>query len=145
MPYATGEARIATRPYSSGSSIFVPPEVLEPLGGQLGVPDVLMPEPLLNGPRVVPIVGQLEAAGMARHVRVAGAGDGCPVALTCSAASLNFSIPAPLSGGRKPPRTLARALEAEAGDDPGPGPLIPTALVADRSGPLAAGDRGEPV
>src|SRR3954447_16298951 len=118
MPYATGEATIATRPYSSGSSIFVPPEVLEPLGGQLGVPDVLMPEPLLNGPRVVPIVGQLEAAGMARHVRVAGAGEGSPVALPCSAASLNFSNPAPLNRAPKALSLLARCLEAEAGDDP---------------------------
>jgi hypothetical protein len=31
--------------------------------------DVLMPDPLLNGAGVVPVVGELEAAGMPEHVR----------------------------------------------------------------------------
>src|SRR3954469_11015381 len=37
---------------------------------------------------------------------------------------LNFSSAAPLSRGPKPAPTLARRLEADAGTDPGPGPLI---------------------
>jgi hypothetical protein len=32
--------------------------------------DVLVPEVVLHGPRVVPIIGQLKPAGMAKHVRV---------------------------------------------------------------------------
>jgi hypothetical protein len=32
--------------------------------------DVLVPEVMLQGPRVVAIVGELEPAGMAQHVRV---------------------------------------------------------------------------
>src|SRR5262245_61051665 len=49
-----------------------PPKVLEPLGRHFGVPDrmldVFMPE--LPSPRVVAIIGELEPAGMAKHVRV---------------------------------------------------------------------------
>jgi hypothetical protein len=52
----------------------VPPKVLEPIGRQFGVPDgvldVLVPKVVLQGPRVVAIVGQLEPAGVAKHVRV---------------------------------------------------------------------------
>jgi hypothetical protein len=32
--------------------------------------DVLVPEVMLQGPRVVAVVGQLEPAGVAKHVRV---------------------------------------------------------------------------
>src|SRR5262249_2458339 len=46
----------------------------EPVGRHVGVPDrvlnVLVPEVVLQGPRVVAIIGQLEPAGMAKHVRV---------------------------------------------------------------------------
>jgi hypothetical protein len=51
---------------------LVPPKILEPVGRHVGVPDrvldVLVPEVVLQGPRVVAIVGQLEPAGMAKHV-----------------------------------------------------------------------------
>src|SRR5215831_14828098 len=51
-----------------------PPKVLEPVGCHVGVPDgvlnVLVPEIVLQGSRVVAIVGQLEPAGMAKHVWV---------------------------------------------------------------------------
>src|SRR5262249_51090807 len=54
----------------------VPPKVLESVGRHFGVPDrvldVLMPEVVLQGARVVAIVGELEPAGMAEHVRVDG-------------------------------------------------------------------------
>ena len=60
--------------YRSAPSSSVPPKVLEPVGRHFGVPDrvldVLMPEVVLQGPRVVAIIGQLEPAGMAKHVRV---------------------------------------------------------------------------
>src|SRR5262249_27302858 len=52
----------------------VPPKVLEPVGCHVGVPDrvlnVVVAEVVLQGPRVVAIVGQLKPAGMAKHVRV---------------------------------------------------------------------------
>src|SRR5262245_59555520 len=52
----------------------VPPKVLEPIGCHVGVPDgvlnVLVPEVMLQGPRVVAVVGELEPTGMAKHVRV---------------------------------------------------------------------------
>src|SRR5262249_61033796 len=50
------------------------PKVLEPVRRHFGVPDrvlnVLVAEVVLQGPRVVAIIGQLEPAGMAKHVRV---------------------------------------------------------------------------
>ena len=50
------------------------PEVLEPVGRQLGVAngmlDVLVPQIGLQRPRVMPFVGQRIAAGMAQHVRM---------------------------------------------------------------------------
>ena len=50
------------------------PEVLEPVGGELGVAggvlDVAVPEPFLDRPGVVPAMGEREAAAMAQHVRV---------------------------------------------------------------------------
>ena len=53
-----------------------PPKILEPIRRQLGVPnrmlDVLVPEVLLQDAGVVAIVGQLEPAGVAQHVRVDG-------------------------------------------------------------------------
>jgi len=52
----------------------VPPKVLEPIGRHFGVPDrvlnVLVPEVVLQNPRVVAVVGELEATGMAKHVWV---------------------------------------------------------------------------
>jgi len=59
---------------SSAPPWSVPPKVLEPVGRHFGVPDrvlnVLVPEVVLKGPRVVAIIGQLEPTGMAKHVRV---------------------------------------------------------------------------
>ena len=56
------------------STTLIPPKVLEPVGRQFGVPDgvldVLVPKVVLQGPRVVTIVGELEPAGVAKHVRV---------------------------------------------------------------------------
>src|SRR5215468_4397949 len=52
----------------------VPPKILESVGCHFGVSDgvlnVLVPEVVLQGPRVVAIVSQLEPTGMAKHVRV---------------------------------------------------------------------------
>src|SRR5262245_43291499 len=52
----------------------IPPKVPKPVGRKLGVPngvlDVLMPEVVLQGARVVAIVGKLALAGMAEHVRM---------------------------------------------------------------------------
>ena len=52
----------------------VPPKVLEAVGRHFGVSDgvldVLVPEVVLQGARVVAIVSELEPAGMAEHVRV---------------------------------------------------------------------------
>ena len=51
--------------------LSVPPKLFEAVGRQFGVPDlvlnVLVPEVMLQGPRVVAVVGQLEAAGMAKQ------------------------------------------------------------------------------
>jgi hypothetical protein len=59
---------------SSAPPWSVPPKVLEPVGSHFGVSDrvldVLVPEVVLQGARVVAIIGQLEAAGVAKHVRV---------------------------------------------------------------------------
>jgi hypothetical protein len=55
-------------------ALSVPPEVLEAVGRHFGVPDrvlnVLVPEVVLQGPRVVAIVRKLEPTGMAKHVWV---------------------------------------------------------------------------
>jgi len=51
-----------------------PPKVLEPVRRHFGVPDrvlnVLVPEVVLQSPRIVAIVSELEPTGMAKHVRV---------------------------------------------------------------------------
>src|SRR5262249_42357679 len=51
-----------------------PPKVLEPVGRHFGVSDrvldVLVPEVVLQSPRVVAIIGELEPTGMAKHVWV---------------------------------------------------------------------------
>jgi hypothetical protein len=48
------------------------PKVLEAVGRHFGVPDrvlnVFVPKVVLQGSRVVAIIGQLEPAGMAQHV-----------------------------------------------------------------------------
>src|SRR6516225_3725996 len=63
-----------TKASSSGRSDSTPPKVLEPVGRHFGVPDgvldVLVPEVVLQGPRVVSIVRELESTGMAKHVWV---------------------------------------------------------------------------
>ena len=50
------------------------PEILEPIGGQLGVAYGVLNVPVakigLQAARVVPFVGQGEAAGMAQHMRM---------------------------------------------------------------------------
>src|SRR5262249_19949063 len=52
----------------------VPPKILEPVGRHFGVPDcvldVLVAKVVLQGARVVAIVGELEPTGVAKHVRV---------------------------------------------------------------------------
>src|SRR5262245_34508866 len=52
----------------------VPPKVLESVGRHFGVPDrvldVLVPEVVLQGARVVAVIRELEPAGMAKHMRV---------------------------------------------------------------------------
>ena len=57
---------------------LVLPEGLEPVGRHLCVPhrvrDVFVPEVVLQRTRVVPVVGELEPAGMAKHVRVSREG-----------------------------------------------------------------------
>jgi hypothetical protein len=56
--------------------VSVLPEPLEPIRRQLRVPhrmlDVPVPEVVLDRPRVVAVVGELGAAGVAQHVRVHG-------------------------------------------------------------------------
>jgi hypothetical protein len=56
--------------------ISVPPEVAEPIGRELripdGVDDVLVAQVALDGPRVVPVVGELVSAGVPEHVRMDG-------------------------------------------------------------------------
>src|SRR5262249_54398374 len=55
-------------------SSSVPPKVLEPVrrhvGVSNGVLNVLVPEVVLQGPRVMAIVREFEPTGMAQHVRV---------------------------------------------------------------------------
>jgi hypothetical protein len=52
---------------------LVPPKVLESVGRHFGVPDrvldVLVAKAVLQGPRVVAVVGQLEPTGMAMQQR----------------------------------------------------------------------------
>src|SRR6516165_6525338 len=63
-------------PRTWGWPLSIPPKVLEAVGRQFGVPDgvldVLVSKVVLQGPRVVTIVGQLKPASMAKHVRVDG-------------------------------------------------------------------------
>ena len=51
--------------------LSVPPKVFEAVRSHFGVPDrvlnVFVPEVVLQGPRVVAIVGELEPAGMAKR------------------------------------------------------------------------------
>src|SRR5262245_7042127 len=60
--------RCASRPEVRSA----PPKVLEPVGRHFGVAhrvlNVLVPEVMLQGSRVVAIVGELEPTGMAQHV-----------------------------------------------------------------------------
>src|SRR3954468_1428000 len=73
-PYVIVEMATVMRQYSNSLLVFVLPEILELLRSQLGIPcrvlNVAMAQPLLNGSRVVPIVGQLKAAGVTQHVRM---------------------------------------------------------------------------
>src|SRR5262249_61111161 len=62
--------RCASRPEVRSASS----KVLEPVWRHFGVPDrmldVLVPKVVLQGPRVVTIVGELKTTGMAQHVWV---------------------------------------------------------------------------
>lgn len=53
---------------------LIPPKILKPIRRQLGIPhrmlNVLMPQVMLNRPRILPIVRQLKPASMAKHVWV---------------------------------------------------------------------------
>jgi hypothetical protein len=57
-----------------GFPIVIPPKVFESVGYHVGVPngvlDVLVPEVVLEGARVVAVIRELEPAGMAKHVRM---------------------------------------------------------------------------
>jgi hypothetical protein len=57
-----------------GGSQTLSPEILEPIRRQLrvahGVLDVLVPEPSLQRPRIVPRIRQREPAAVPQHVRV---------------------------------------------------------------------------
>src|SRR5215469_9209677 len=57
-----------------GQQTYSPPEILEPIDGQLGIPDgvldVLMTEVMLERASIVPIVRKLVSAGVPEHVRV---------------------------------------------------------------------------
>jgi hypothetical protein len=57
-----------------GRRLTLPPEILEPVRRQFGVPDrvlnVLVAEIGLQRPRILAVVGQLVAARMPQHVRV---------------------------------------------------------------------------
>ena len=63
-----------------GASLLssIPPEILEPIWRKLcvahGVLDVLVAEVMLNGPRVVSVVGEFVAACVAEHLGVNGEG-----------------------------------------------------------------------
>src|SRR5262245_10371142 len=63
---------------SGGNGCLIAPEVFEPVRRQLGVPDrvldVLVAEPCLQRPRIVPGIGQGVAAGVPQHVREDGEG-----------------------------------------------------------------------
>src|SRR5262249_48729628 len=62
----------ASSEFSPAPSSSVPPKVLEPVWRHVGVPDrvlnVLVPEVVLQGPRIVTIIGELEPTGVAKHV-----------------------------------------------------------------------------
>lgn len=55
-------------------SVSVLPEILEPIRRHLGVSnrvhDIFMPQVVLEGPSIMPIVGQLVASGVPEHVRM---------------------------------------------------------------------------
>src|SRR6516165_4236820 len=60
--------------FSRAPSSSAPPKVLEAVGCHVGVPngvlDVLVPEVVLEGARVVAVIRELEPTGVAKHVRV---------------------------------------------------------------------------
>ena len=69
----SGNFRLAiARPVLAAYGFSIPPEVLEPIRGHLGIPDgmhdVLVPEVVLQRARVVPVIRELVPAGVAEHV-----------------------------------------------------------------------------
>jgi hypothetical protein len=68
-------AGVPTRRGPTGSAAgSVAPKPLEPVGRQVCIPyrmsDILVTKVMLERPRIVPLVGQLVAAGVPEHVRV---------------------------------------------------------------------------
>jgi len=75
--YPNSPSRISAAIRALGSPPHVRsvlPEALEPVCRELGVShrvlNVLVPQIVLQRARVLPVVGELEAAGVAQHVRV---------------------------------------------------------------------------
>ena len=66
--------RLSVRRPASRALTSILPEIPEPVGRKLCVPnrvlDVFVPKIVLQGARVVAIIGEFEAAGMAKHVWV---------------------------------------------------------------------------
>ncbi len=63
---------MAYRCFNVRASVF--PETVEPVRGELGVPDrmlnVFVSQVVLDRPGVVAVIGKLEPASMAQHVRM---------------------------------------------------------------------------
>src|SRR4051812_15478861 len=63
-----------TRAIATISVGLIAPEILEPICRQFGVAggmlNVTVPQIMLDRPRVLPVVGQLVAGGVAQHVRM---------------------------------------------------------------------------
>jgi hypothetical protein len=60
--------------FDAGRGHLAPPKVLESIGRQLGIPnrvlDIAMVQVSLKGACIVPLVGQGEATGVPKHMRV---------------------------------------------------------------------------
>src|SRR5262245_57976118 len=125
---------------SGGNGCLIAPEVFEPVRRQLGVPDrvldVLVAEPCLQRPRIVPGIGQGVAAGVPQHVREDGEGHtGAPAeALEQRAEALGGHWAAALTGEHVW-RCLLLTLQARFR-------YLASSLVPCRPGPLIEGAKG---